>query len=136
MEWESRTLQGHTDWVNDVAFDHAGKWLASAGSDGAVRLWDVAAGQALGVILSASRGWLALRPTDLFDGEPDAMQQVAGRWGGGEHCVSRSCSSPISSIPGSGATWSAGSTPRRNRYRDRTSDAGLAHDARAKTRAP
>ena len=81
---ESRTFHGHGHWINDVVFDHAGKWMASAGSDGAVRLWDVAAGQALGVIVSASGGWLAVAPDGLFDGEPDAMQQVAWRWGGGE----------------------------------------------------
>jgi WD40 repeat protein len=35
-------LTGHTDPVNAMTFSHDGRWLASAGDDGAIWLWDVA----------------------------------------------------------------------------------------------
>jgi len=35
-----RTLKGHTDSVQDVAFDAGGKTLASCSADMSVKLWD------------------------------------------------------------------------------------------------
>jgi len=40
----ARTLTGHTDWVNGVAFSPDGHLLATASADQAARLWDVASG--------------------------------------------------------------------------------------------
>jgi WD40 repeat protein len=38
-----RTLTGHTDWVESVAFSPDGKTLASGSRDETVLLWDVEA---------------------------------------------------------------------------------------------
>ncbi|MFI0368216.1 WD40 repeat domain-containing serine/threonine protein kinase [Actinomadura sp. 1N219] len=56
-----RTLSGHTDQVNSVAFSPDGKTLASGGKDGTVRLWDVA----------------AERPVAVLDDHPDQVEAVA-----------------------------------------------------------
>lgn len=45
-----RTLDGHSDEVNGVAFHPAGGILASASSDHAVRLWDVATGRTVSIL--------------------------------------------------------------------------------------
>lgn len=46
-----KTLQGHVDWVRDVAPSIDGRFLFSAGNDQVPRLWDVSSGEAKSTFL-------------------------------------------------------------------------------------
>ena len=37
-----QSLQGHSDWVTSVAFNHDGAKIASGSLDKSIRVWDVA----------------------------------------------------------------------------------------------
>ena len=40
-----QSLAGHQDWVFNVAFSPDGRRIASAGADGAIKIWEIAGGQ-------------------------------------------------------------------------------------------
>jgi platelet-activating factor acetylhydrolase IB subunit alpha len=40
-----KTIQGHVDWVRDVAPSFDGRWLLSVGNDQSARLWDAASAE-------------------------------------------------------------------------------------------
>lgn len=64
-----KTLTGHRDWVQSLAFAPDGKWFASAGLDKTIKLWVTSTGSLLGslrqsyavnaVAISAAGTWLA-----------------------------------------------------------------------------
>jgi WD40 repeat protein len=51
-----QTLEGHTDWVNAVAFSPDGKTLASASRDRTVKLWDAGSGATLQKLVGHTNG--------------------------------------------------------------------------------
>jgi WD40 repeat protein len=60
-------LQGHTDDVLTVAFAPGGRWLASAGKDQTIRLWD----------LAALHGAQLTRPPLVLSGHTDHIYTLA-----------------------------------------------------------
>jgi WD40 repeat protein len=60
-------LQGHTDDVLAVTFAPGGRWLASAGKDGTIRLWD----------LTALQGAQLTRPPLVLTGHTDHIYALA-----------------------------------------------------------
>src|SRR5262249_56034447 len=57
-------LLGHTDDVLAVAFAPGGRWLASAGKDGTIRLWDLTALQ--GAQLTRPPLSLTVHPAPIY----------------------------------------------------------------------
>ena len=51
-------LTGHTGYINSVVYSPDGQTLASAGKDGAIRLWDAATGRPRGEPLTGHTFWI------------------------------------------------------------------------------
>jgi COMPASS component SWD3 len=67
-----RTLKGHTDWVNSVAFSPDGKLLASGSADGTIKLWDVATGQEVRTLKATPTGSIPWRSAPTGSSSPPA----------------------------------------------------------------
>jgi WD40 repeat protein len=61
-----RVLKGHSAKVGSVAFRPDGATLVSASADGTVRIWDVASGACLAILLSLPDGWVAFTPAGRY----------------------------------------------------------------------
>ncbi len=78
----ARTLVGHTDMIDGVAFSPDGRWLTSGSEDGSTRLWATDTGDALATLITftESNDWVVVAPDGLFDGTPEAWNQILWRF--------------------------------------------------------
>jgi WD40 repeat protein len=68
-----QTLEGHTAWVNSVAFSPDSKQIVSGSDDRTIRCWDAATGQQLLPALEGHTAWVS---SVAFS--PDSKQIVSG----------------------------------------------------------
>jgi WD40 repeat protein len=89
------TLKGHADSVSAVAFSPDGAWLASAGYDRRVVIWDVATGQA-----KQQRIVEHQEPIQCLAVHPGGRVVATGSWDGSIRLWKASDLSPIASVTG------------------------------------
>ena len=82
------TLHGHAGRASSIAADADGKTLASAGSDGVVRVWDLASGRERAALLHLpgenagdAGDWLAVTQEGFYHGSPGGGRRVHWRVG-------------------------------------------------------
>lgn len=79
---EMKSLHGHLANIESMDFSPDGRLLASAGDDGSTFLWDTATGEHLLTLISLDDGgeWMVVTPEGLFDGTPQAWNQILWRY--------------------------------------------------------
>jgi WD40 repeat protein/uncharacterized caspase-like protein len=79
---ELKTLNGHLANIESMDFSPDGKLLASASDDGSTFLWDTTTGEHLLTLISLDDGgeWMVVTPEGLFDGTPQAWNQILWRY--------------------------------------------------------
>ncbi|MFL6209452.1 MAG: caspase family protein [Pyrinomonadaceae bacterium] len=78
----ARALNGHTDAIDTVAFSPDGRWLTTGSEDGSTRLWSAETGEQMATLVTfnESSDWLVIAPDGLFDGSPEAWNQILWRF--------------------------------------------------------
>ena len=107
------TLAGHTQRVQGLAFDPAGRVLALTGQDGVVRLWDVATGAMLAALAGHSQ--FVMDVSFSTDGQLLASVDAAGNvilWNVADHSRVRQSTSADSAHGVRSPRTAARSTPR------------------------
>src|SRR5262245_35047913 len=77
-----KSLKGHTDWINSVAYSQDGKYLASGSRDRTVRVWDPAAGKDLHTLKTQpekTKGVPGVKAV-IFVGPGTRIAATTGRW--------------------------------------------------------
>ena len=68
-----RTLTGHTDGINDIAYSPDGSRIATVSSDNDVKIWDAASGQEIATLTSGHA-----RPVNALAFSPDGQYLATG----------------------------------------------------------
>ena len=77
------TMEGHSHWINGVAFSPDGTLLATGSSDHTIRLWSVASAlrddssdPCLATIIPARDGWMAVTPDGRYKREAETASSL------------------------------------------------------------
>ena len=72
-----RTFEGHSDWVNSVAFSPDGRYALSGSGDKTLKLWEISTGKLVRTFEGHSK-WLAFVSSVAFS--PGGSYALSGSW--------------------------------------------------------